>query len=73
MCVCRTSQRVLHLTVVSLCFGQDAGSGGVPLHLVDTAIRGHSAKDRSALHVSCEETRKEEKTDQLGENIRSTT
>ena len=53
--MCRTGLRVLHPAVVSLSLGEDAGGGGVPLHLIHTSIRGNAAEDRSALQISCTE------------------
>lgn len=56
LCSRRTGLRVLHPAVVSLRLGEDAGGGGVPLQLVNTSVRRDSAKDGSALQISCKKT-----------------
>lgn len=56
----RTSLAVLHLAVVSLRLGEDAGGGGVPLQLVHAAVGCNAAKDGSALQISCRQKKEEE-------------
>lgn len=59
-----TGLSVLHLALVPLRLGQDAGGGRVPLQLVQAAVGRDAAQDRRALQVSCE--RAAEQTGETG-------
>lgn len=71
-----TSLSVLHLALVPLHLGQDAGGGRVPLQLVQAAVRRDAAKNWSALQVSCERAAEQTSetgatTDRAGRDTRS--
>lgn len=49
-----TRLSVLHLAVVPMRLRQDAGSGRVPLQLIQAAVGQDAPEDWSALQVSCD-------------------